>query len=334
MNIPKTMAAIIAGTVSLSAITAASAQSTSISLAHGAAPDHPWNLAAQKFAEEVSEQSDGDISVNIFTAGQMGSEREMVEATQSGSIQMSLVSTMAMSGTEPSLQVFDLPYLFPNEETAYEVLDGEIGEEVAAPLLNKGLRNLAYWENDYRQLSNDVRPIESIEDVEGLKIRVPETPILMTWVEELGGVATPIPYTELYGALQQGVVDGQDNGILLMRSANYYEVQDYYTLTRHIYAPVAFLVNENFYQSLSDESRGIIQTAAENARDYQREISREAREQDLATMEEAGLQITELSDEAMQEFQDSASPVYEAMRDVVNQEIVDRIRAIADENAS
>lgn len=333
MNISKTLAALFAGATLISVNTTASAQSTSINLAHGAAPDHPWNLAAKKFAEEVSEKSEGDIAVNIFTAGQMGSDREMVDATQSGSIQMSLVSTMAMSGTEPSLQVFDLPYLFPDLETAYEVLDGEIGAEVAEPLLNKGLRNLAYWENDYRQLSNAVRPIKSIDDVQGLKIRVPETPILMKWVEELGGIATPIPYTELYGALQQGVVDGQDNGILLMKSANYYEVQDYYTLTRHIYAPVAFLVSENFYQSLSEEDRTTIRNAAENARDYQRDISRKARDAELAKMADAGLQITELSDEAMEEFRNSASPVYEEMRDVVDQDIVDRIRVIAEESA-
>jgi len=302
------------------------AKTIKINLAHGGDPVHPWHIAAQKFAEEVKEKSEGEIDVRIYTAGQMGGDREMLESTQSGALQMSAVSTMAMSGFEPSMQIFDLPYLMPDYKTAYRVLDGEIGEKVSSALLKKGIRNLAYWENDYRQLSNSRRPIASIKDVAGLKIRVPETPILIGWLEGLKAIPTPISYTELYTSLQQGVVDGQDNGILLMHSAKYYEVQKYYTLTNHIYAPVAFIINERFYQKLSPQQQIIIKVAAENARDFQRELSAERRATRLIEMKKAGLEVTELSPQAMAAFRESAKPVYEKMKSAVNQQLLQQIR--------
>jgi len=304
------------------------AQEVQINLAHGGDPVHPWHLAAQSFAEEVFEKSDGAIEVTVFTAGQMGGDREMLESTQSGALQMSAISTMAMSGFEPSLQIFDLPYLMPSYEVAYEALDGEIGDQVSEALISKGVRNLAYWENDFRQLSNNVRPIADVDDIAGLKIRVPETPILISWLENLDAIPTPIAYTELYTSLQQGVVDGQDNGIFLTHSAKYFEVQDYYTLTNHIYAPVAFLINEQFYQGLSDENRQIIEEASINARDFQRELNAELRAERLAEMEDAGLEVTELTPEALAEFRASAEPVYETVESIVDQTLLDQILAL------
>lgn len=320
------VAALIWGVALL--VSGARAQEVRINLAHGGDPVHPWHQAAQKFAAEVSEKSNGAIAVNIFTAGQMGGDREMLESTQSGSLQMSVISTIAMSGFEPSLQIFDLPYLMPNYEIAYRVLDGEIGKNVGETLITKGVRNLAYWENDYRQLSNNVRPIEKASDIAGLKVRVPETPILISWLENLKAIPTPISYTELYTSLQQGVVDGQDNGIFLTHSAKYYEVQKYYTLTNHIYAPAAFLINESFYQGLSDEHRAIIDKAAVNARDFQRKISGELRSSRLAEMKAAGLQVTELSPEALAEFRVSARPVYDTVRSVIDEDALERILAL------
>lgn len=321
-------ASLCSAAVVLSAHSGAIAQEVQINLAHRGDAVHPWHAASQAFAEEVAEKSGGAIEVTIFTAGQMGGDREMLESTQSGALQMSAISTMAMSGFEPSLQIFDLPYLMPSYEVAYEVLDGEIGSKVAETLISKGIRNLAYWENDYRQLSNNVRQIESVADVAGLKIRVPETPILISWLEHMNAIPTPISYTELYTSLQQGVVDGQDNGIFLSHSAKYFEVQDYYTLTNHIYAPVALLVNDAFYQSLSQEHRQIIDEAAVDARDFQRELSAELRETRLQEMKDSGLQVTELSPEALAEFQESAKPIYEELGAVVDQELLDRILAL------
>lgn len=319
--------ATVIGAIALS-VSSATAQEVKINLAHGGDPVHPWHEAAQEFAKEVTERSNGAIAVNIFTAGQMGSDREMLESTQSGSLQMSVISTMAMSGFEPSMQIFDLPYLMPSYDTAYKVLDGEIGTKVSEVLVSKGVRNLAYWENDYRQLSNNVRPIEKASDLSGLKIRVPETPILISWLENLNAIPTPIAYTELYTSLQQRVVDGQDNGIFLSHSAKYYEVQKYYTLTNHIYAPAALLISEGFYQGLNDEHRAIIEEAAVNARDFQRKVSSDLRKSRLDEMKAAGLQVTELSPETLAEFRTSAQPVYDTVRSVIDEHALASILAM------
>ena len=304
-----------------------SGKKVSIRLAHGGDPVHPWNSAAEKFAEQVKEESNGEIEVQIFTAGQMGSDREMLESTQSGALEMSVISTMAMSGFEPYLQIFDLPYLFPDYESAYSILDGEIGNKVSEKLVSKGLRNMAYWENDFRQLSNSTKVIDSIDDLNGMKIRVPETPILISWLENLNAVPTPIAYTELYTSLQQGIVEGQDNGIFLSHSAKYYEVQDYYTLTNHIYAPAAFLINESFYQGLTDKHKEIIEKATTDARDYQRQLNADLRDERLQEMKDAGLQVTELSAEALEEFRTSAKEVYEDMKDVIDYDLLQEILA-------
>lgn len=318
---------IAAATLALAA-PAAAQQKVKLNLAHGADAVHPWHTAATAFAKEVSEKSGGQIEVKVFTAGQMGNDRAMLESTQSGSLQMSIISTMAMSGFEPSLQIFDLPYLMPSYKVAYKVLDGEIGAKVSQNLLKKGVRNLAYWENDYRQLSNNKKPITSASDLAGMKIRVPETPILISWLENLKAIPTPIAYTELYTSLQQGVVDGQDNGIFLSHSAKYYEVQKYYTLTNHIYSPAALVINDRFYAKLSDAHKKIVESAAISARDYQRKLNSELRSSRLAEMKKAGLQVSELSPAAVEQFRTSAKPVYEKMKAVVDQNLVKQILAV------
>jgi len=296
-----------------------------IRLAHGAAPNHPWNLAAEKFAETVSEETDGRVEFQIFTAGQMGSDREMTEALQNGTLQMAIVSTMAMSAFEPAVQVYDLPYLFPSYEKAYEVLDGPIGEEVAAKLIPKGIRVLAYWENDFRHFSNSKRPIETVEDLQGIKMRVPETPILIAWLESIGAAPTPVPYNELYSSLQTKMVDGQDNGVFLTHSAKYYEVQEYYSLTGHIYSPAPLMINETFYQSLPDDIKQVIDKAAIEMRDYQRQLDREQLDSRLEEMKAAGLKVNEISPENLQGFIDSTEAVYDKFKNQIDQNILRQI---------
>lgn len=304
---------------------ASSGEKVKIKLSHGANADHPWHLASQKFAEEVNQASNGEIEVEIYTSGQLGSDREVLESTQSGTIQMSVITTLTMSGFDKSFQIYDLPYLFPDNESAYQVLDSDIGEQVASNLPSIGLRNLAYWENEYRQLSNSVKVIDSVDDLKGMKIRTPSTPVLISWLESIGAIPTPIAYTELYAALEQGVVDGQDNGILITYTNKFYEPQKYYTLTKHIYAPAAFLINEEFYQSLSDEHRAIIEQAAKDARDYQREANKELLDQRLEELKGLGLEITELSDEAFDGFRKSAEPIYEQYRNEIDYDLLQQM---------
>jgi tripartite ATP-independent transporter DctP family solute receptor len=294
-------------------------------LAYGGDATPAWHTAAKQFAEEVRTQSHGALEVQLYTGGQNGSDREMLEAMQSGSLQISAIPTKALTRFEPSLQIFDLPYLLPTYETAYKVLDGEIGQQIAEQLKKKGLRNLAYWENDYRQLSNSERPLVAVEDVAGLKISVSETPIMVAWLQALKAMPTIIDDTQLYASLQQRVVDGQDHGIFRMYSARYYEVQAYCTLTNHVYEPVAFLINERFFQTLSPAHRHIIQQAAGRARDYQRSLNKTLRNERLNEMKRSGLKVSELSPQARHRFRASARPVYEKMTDAVDIQLLQKI---------
>ena len=304
---------------------AASHETLKINLAHGGDAVDLGFAASKKFADEIKEKSGGAIEVHIYTTDARLSDQQILESTQSGALQMSAVSTMAMSEFEPSMQIFNLPYLFPNYFVAYKVLDGEIGKSVARKLIKKGVRNLTYWEGDYRQLSNSLRPIVNVDDVAGLKIQLPETPILISWMEVLNAIPARHARAELYTSLEQRFVDGQDNGILTTHAEKYYQVQPYYTLTNHIYTPVAVLINDSFFSQLSDANQGIIQTAAENARDYQRSVSKELRVERLIEMKQAGLKVTELSPQETGRFRLSVQPVYNKFKSVIDQKLLQQI---------
>lgn len=173
-----------------------------ISFGHAAALDHFGHASAVKFKEIVEEKSDGKITVEIFGNGQVGGEREMVEAVQLGNLTMMYPSSSVLVPFAPSMALWDLPYLFPDAETAHRVLDGEVGQEVLDSLSDKGLKGLVYWENGFRHLTNNKRPIEKLEDMQGIKIRTLESPLQIDAWNATGANSTPIAFTELYAALQ------------------------------------------------------------------------------------------------------------------------------------
>lgn len=178
------------------------AETYTIRIAHGYTADHPVNLAVEKMAEDVAAATDGRVTFDIYPNAEIGNESVMTEMIQNGTLEMGIMSSSTISGFEPTLQAFDLPYLFSDFDVAYEVLDGEAGDVVSANILNNaGMRNLAYWENDYRDFSNNVRPITCPEDLKGIKMRVPAMPMLTTWLESIGCIPTTIPGNEIYSSL-------------------------------------------------------------------------------------------------------------------------------------
>jgi len=294
-----------------------------IKLAHSAETNHPWHLAMLKFTEQVTKETNGRVKFNIFTAGEMGGEREMAEALQNGTLDMIIIATMGMSTFEPQVQIFDFPYLFPTFEKAYEVLDGEVGQMVADRLDKKGFHVLSYLENDYRGFSNSKHPINTPEDLKGLKLRVPESPVLVAWMKAVGAAPTPMPFNEVYSALQTGVVDGQDNGILLTYTHKLQEVQKCYSLTNHIYCPSPLFINSDLWKSMPADIQEIMQKAAVEARDYQRNLNKEYRVKYEEELKAAGMEINELTDENLQKFVDSAYSVYPQFTDLIDKDIYD-----------
>jgi len=218
--------------------------------------------AGATFKGLVEGATGGNVIVKVFPSSQLGNERELIEGTKIGTIQMSFVSG-AIAGFYKEAQVLDIPYLFSSGPVAWKVMDGPFGQEMAADILQKtGMRVLAYGETGFRNFTNSNHPIKSPADMKGLKIRVMETPVYVNMVKALGAAPTPIAWSEVYTALQQKVVDGQENPVATIMQAKLYEVQKYLTLDGHSYGVDFFLINDKFYRSLPEETQQIIKTSA------------------------------------------------------------------------
>ncbi len=244
------------------------AAAVEIKFAHVDAPDvfiSKKGAAGTAFKNLVEAETAGAVDVKVFPAGQLGNERELVEGTKIGTIQMSMVSA-AIAGFYKEAQVLDIPYLFSSAPVAWKVMDGWFGKEMAEDCLKKtGMRVLAYGETGFRNFTNSSRPIKSPADMKGLKIRVMESPVYVNMVKALGAAPTPIAWTETYTALQQKVVDGQENPVSVIMMVKFYEVQKYLTLDGHSYGVDFVLINDKFYQGLPKETQQIIKTSAINA---------------------------------------------------------------------
>lgn len=279
----------------------ASAQTTvNIKLAHNGNtnPDDPQNVGVNAFKEMVEERSDGSISVQIYPAGQLGDARTIVEGIQLGTIEMGDVENGPMGGFVPEAMLWDLPFIFRDIEHAHAVLDGEIGKSVQEKYTNVGIRHLAYNDGGFRYFTNDQRPINSMEDLQGLKIRVMESQVMVDTLNAFGASAVPMSFGELYTALQQGVVDGQENPMNLIFSQRFYEVQDYLSLSEHFYYPRQYIASEAWWQSLTEDHQAILQQAAVEASNIQRNALVEYEVEMRSVLEENGMQINEVEKDA------------------------------------
>ncbi|MGG0720349.1 TRAP transporter substrate-binding protein [Robertmurraya massiliosenegalensis] len=286
--------------------------------------DHPWEKYARLFAEEVEKKSEGRIKVETYPVSQLGADREMTEAIQQGTLEMGLISTIAMGNFVPELQVWDLPYIFPTDNVKVdEILDGPIGDKMKEAISQKQMLALSFWENDWRAMSNSKRPIETVDDLKGIKIRVVENKPSLDWFERVGAIPTPMAFSEVYTALQQGTIDAQDNGTLLTYGSKLHEVQPYFTFTNHIYAPLAVMISESTWNKLPEDLRTILEETAVDLALEQRQYSRDTAKQLGEEMKAAGIEVSELSEEAIKGFQESAQGTYDALAPELGQELID-----------
>jgi len=296
-----------------------------IRLAHLVPEEQSSHVAAVDFKEKLESESDGRITVELYPNGQLyGSDREAIEAVQLGNIEMTIPAVAAMASFNEKFQVFDLPFLFNNNEAAYKALDGELGQELMADLESNGLKGLVFGENGFRHVSNNEGPIEKPEDMEGLKMRTLESPLHTDTFNAFGANASPFAFGELYTALQQGTYDAMDCPISLYYTNKFYEVQDYLTLTGHVYAATSLLMNDDFYNSLPEDLQELLMEASVEFRDQQREL---AQQQDTEFMEQLvaeGMQINDLTDEQRDAFREAAAPVYEKYEGQIGKDLIDR----------
>lgn len=279
-----------------------------LKLGHLQTDDHPYGKGAIKFKELVEKNSNGQIKVEIFGNSQLGNARDEIEGLQLGTLQLHIGSVAPVANFAPKMGALSLPYLFTSREQAYKVLDGPVGQEVAKDLDSKGIVLLSYMENGWRHMTNNVRPIHSAADVKGLKMRALESPVYVDMFKALGAQVTTIPFGELYTAMEQKVVDGQENPLAQIAVNKFNEVQKYLTLDGHTYDPAVFLMSKNALNGLPPNLQKVVKDAAKQATDYERQVSAEDEKKFLDQLKKAGMIVDEHPD--IKSFKEAVQPVY------------------------
>lgn len=278
-------------------------------LAHVVNSDDTYHIAATRFQELVSEQSDGAISVEIYPNASLGDERTLLEGMQIGTVDMGVITNGPVANFVDDFSVFELPFLFPTAESAYSVLDGEIGQEILDKLEGVNLKGLAFTERGFRNITNSRNAINEPADLDGLRLRVIENEVYVDTFRALGANAVPMAWTEALTALQQGTIDGQENPVNVAAAFNLAETQNYLTMTRHIYAPAIFIMSLPRFNALPEAAQEIVLDAAHEASAYARAQNAAIEAEQLAEVREAGMEVNETPDIAA--FQAAVAPVYE-----------------------
>ncbi len=296
-------------TVALAAMGVASAQDRTIKFANQNAAGHPIVQGMEKFKEIVEKNSGGKLKVNIFPGGTLGSDQANVSAIQGGSLEMASMNSGIFASQVKDFAVFDFPFMFASGKEADTVVDGAFGKKMHAKLEEKGLVGLAYYELGFRHMSNGKRPINKVSDVEGLKLRVIPNPINVDWVKALGANPTPLPWPEVYAALEQGAVDGQENPVPTINSAKLYEVQKHLVLTGHQYNPQSVVISKKFWDTLSAAEKKIVSDAATESAKFLRATARTLEASLLENLKKNGMQVTTLPASGMAILREKMKPV-------------------------
>lgn len=260
---------------------------------------HTYNQGAAKFADLVKERSNGRIQVTVYPDGQLGKgERELLEAVQQGTIDIYVGSTGPIGGFNPAIGILDIPFLFNDYGHADKVLDGPIGQQLLDDLEKAQFKALAFWENGFRNLTNSRKAVRVPADAKGLKIRTMENKAHMAAWSTVGANPVPMAWGEVYGALQQKIIDGQENPVAVIHSAKINEVQKYLSLTQHVYSPAVFIVSLKKWQSLPGQDREMILRTAREVAQYQRKLGREMEAKQVAELSERGMSVEKKIDKA------------------------------------
>ncbi|MGV2864523.1 TRAP transporter substrate-binding protein [Achromobacter sp. ESBL13] len=265
--------------------------------------------AARFLAQELEKVSGGKLKMKTFGSANLGSDEQMQGALAGGAQEMMVGSTAPLAGMVKEFGVFDLPFLFNSEKEADAVLDGQLGQDLLKKLEAKGLVGLVYWENGFRNMTNSKRPIARAEDLQGIKLRVMQNQIALGVFNTLGANAVPMPFSELFTALETRTVDGQENPITTIQSSKFYEVQPFLTITRHVYTPWVVLASKKWWDTLSPDEQKLVRQAAEASREFERKDSRADSTKAMTTLEKAGMKINTVSPEEVARMRQKVQPV-------------------------
>ena len=266
--------------------------SVHLRMAQASAADGAIGISMEKFAEEVKEKSDGRITISVFHNGQLGSERDNIEACELGNLDIAVVNQSVLANFIPEIAAFDLPYVIESTEHADKVFLGEVGQDFLDRLSEVELKGLGIWESGFRNLTNSKREVNSAKDIEGLRVRVMENEIHQKLWKSLGADPVPMAWSEAYTGMQQGALDGQENPSTVIDKNNVVEVNKEMAITEHVYSTVFLVMAPKTWNALTEDDRQIVQSCMEEANINERVLSREMDQEALKTLESKGMKIT------------------------------------------
>lgn len=292
-------------------------------LAENQPANNPISMGMIKFAELVKEKTNGTVEIDVYLDAQLGNENETIDQTQIGALDLTRINTSALATTADEVGVFTLPYIFTSMDHKYKVLDGEVGKSVADSLEKYGFIALEYWEAGSRNFYSTKKPIKSVADIKGMKVRVQQSEVAIKMVELLGSAATPMAYGEVYQGLQTGVIDAAENDFVSYYTSGHYEVAKFYTLDAHMAPPAMLLMSKKSWDKLNDAQKQAIREAAREAALWQRKAMDDFQNESRAMVEAAGCQVFEVDCKA---FQNAVSPIYDLYPQYASQ--IEKIKAL------
>lgn len=316
----RTMLAGLAAGAALSAIQVAPATAQApktAKLGHSFADSHPRAAAMRRFAEEVAKTTGGSVKVEVFGNAALGSEEKMLIATQAGTIDFYMGALSPIAARKKELQIFDFPFLFASDAEAAAVLDGPAGRRLLDSLADMNIHGLAWSGGAFRNLSNSKRPINSLADMKGLKVRVMQSPMALASFNAMGMNAVPMAFTEVYTALETRALDGYEHPFVDMYANKMFEVQKHLTVTNHVYTPVALVVSKKFWASLSPQQQAAVQAAAEATRAFQREVELREAGEVLNELKAKGMLAVEMPSAELDAIRKAIQPVIEKNTEVI-----------------
>jgi len=319
------MSTIAAATIAVAGMVApASAAEIELKLAWLTAdsPTDPYAITAHAFKDELEASLGDRIEVQLFPNRQLGDDKEILEGLQFGTIDMGIITNAVVANLEPTYQLVDLPFLFGSAEQAHAVLDGPVGDELAANLAEEGVVSLGAAEGGFRNMINNVRPVRKPSDVQGVKYRTMQNPVFIEMFSSLGGSPVPMAWGEVFTAMQQGTVDGLEIPASVVNSNNFAEVTQYLSFTRHTYSAIHLLMSQRTFDSLPADVQTAVLEAGEAAIDAQRKTVAAKEAEVVAALKEAGMKINEIDDVGA--FRAQVGPVYERFESTIGEELMQR----------
>lgn len=330
MSINLKSVALAVAAVTMTGLSFSAAAQVNAKFSYPVSQSNPIGKAVDKYIELVDQKSDGRIKVTGYADAQLGNEIQSMSSAQGGIIELVVTSTAGAASNVKELGIFDLPFLFETVEEADAVVDSEVGQQLLDKFQEKNLVGMCYWDYGFRQVSNSKRPIKTLEDFDGLKLRALQNRIYIDTFNALGANPLPLPYPETYTALETRAIDGQESAYLVTQSSGYHEIQDYMTETNHVYLPAVVMASKRFWDRLDAADQQILLDACKESTVYHREVSREMEKEVVQQLIDAGMEVNTIEPEEKARMIAATAEVTEKYKAELGEELVEQALAIVE----